>query len=97
MNESISKTTLTVVNDPQCRPSSDEKLIVNTEKYTDRLKTLFTAFVTVNQFIPGQLIRWKPELKNRKRPAYGEPIIVVDILESPVHDPAIHSGSPLLP
>lgn len=37
-------------------------------------------------FKKGQLVKWKEGLKNRKTPAYGEPIIVVDVLKEPVYD-----------
>lgn len=34
----------------------------------------------------GQLARWKEGMKNRRRPAYSEPVIVLDLLEAPVYD-----------
>jgi hypothetical protein len=41
-----------------------------------------------NAFVKGQLVMWKPGLKNRKFPDYGEPSIVTAILPTPIFDPA---------
>lgn len=35
---------------------------------------------------PGMVATWKPGLKNRRWPAYGKPLIVVSVLDSPVYD-----------
>jgi hypothetical protein len=35
---------------------------------------------------PGMVVTWKPGLKNRRWPDYGEPCIVVSILDTPVFD-----------
>jgi hypothetical protein len=35
---------------------------------------------------PGMILTWKPGLKNRKWPGYGEPCVVVEVLETPVCD-----------
>jgi hypothetical protein len=43
----------------------------------------------------GHLVRWKPGLKNRERPAYGEPAIVRSVIDPPLFDPsAVSAGSP---
>jgi hypothetical protein len=42
---------------------------------------------------PGILAQWKPGLKNRTSPAYGEPVIVVAILNPPIFDDSFQSGS----
>lgn len=46
------------------------------------------------EFRPGQLVKWKEGLKNKKRPRYGEPAIVVEVLEEPVFDEKEGGGSP---
>ena len=43
---------------------------------------------------PGTLAVWKPGLKNRLFPRYGEPVVVVDLLDRPVTDSEHKSGSP---
>jgi hypothetical protein len=39
-----------------------------------------------NHFTKGQLVQWKEGLKNKATPAYGQPVIVVDVLKKPVFD-----------
>jgi len=48
-------------------------------------------------FYKGQFVRWKPGLKNRKLPDYGEPAAVREVLPAPMFDPceqASCTGSP---
>jgi hypothetical protein len=46
-----------------------------------------------NVFAKGQFVRWKPGLKNRKLPDYGEPVIVTIVLPTPEFDPAENSAA----
>jgi len=39
-----------------------------------------------NIFAKGQFVRWKPGLKNRKFPDYGEPCIIMAVLPTPIFD-----------
>lgn len=39
-----------------------------------------------NGFHPGQIVQWKSGLKNRRLPEYGQPAIVMDVLNPPVYD-----------
>ena len=43
---------------------------------------------------PGMLAVWKPGLKNRRFPRYGEPVVVVALLDEPIVNPDQESGSP---
>ena len=43
---------------------------------------------------PGMLATWKPGLKNRRFPRYGEPVVVVAVLDTPILNPGDESGSP---
>ena len=43
---------------------------------------------------PGMLAVWKPGLKNRRVPRYGEPVVVVALLDEPIVNPDQESGSP---
>ena len=52
-----------------------------------------TTYQKHHNFQPGQIVRWKAGMKNKKRPAYGEPAIVVEALTSPVFDPEQEAGS----
>lgn len=42
---------------------------------------------------PGMLAQWKAGMKNRKTPDYGEPMMVVEVLEQPIIDTTFDSGS----
>lgn len=46
-----------------------------------------------HEFQPGMLLTWKPGLKNKKTPDYGEPVIVQQMLDEPIIDPDKESGS----
>ena len=37
-------------------------------------------------FHAGQIVHWKAGMKNRSKPAYGEPVIVLEVLNPPVFD-----------
>ena len=37
-------------------------------------------------FQPGQIVQWKSGMKNRIKPAYAEPVIVMEVLDPPVFD-----------
>ncbi|NEX15124.1 MAG: hypothetical protein C1943_00450 [Halochromatium sp.] len=53
-------------------------------------------FALLNQrhsFKPGDLVCWKPGLKNRRVPAYGNPAVVLEVLEAPITDGETESGS----
>ena len=57
------------------------------------LRVALQALQSKNDFKVGQLVKWKPGLRNKKRPNYGEPAIVVGLLETPVMDTSSTSGS----
>lgn len=44
---------------------------------------MYKRFVRRNEFHQGRLVRWKPELRNRKFSAYGECGVVVSLLPEP--------------
>lgn len=52
-----------------------------------KLRELSDRLDEFHAFAKGQFVKWKPGLKNRKFPDYGEPIIVTAILPSPIFDP----------
>jgi len=51
------------------------------------LKELFGRLNKAHFFSKGQFVKWKPGLKNRKFPEYGEPVIVTEVINDPVFDP----------
>ena len=57
------------------------------------LRERFALLNASHQFAPGDLVAWKPGLKNRRVPRYGEPAVVVSVLDAPVFDNELESGS----
>lgn len=51
------------------------------------------VFSKKHEFRPGMLVEWKPGLRNKKRPAYGEPAVVVEVLSDPALSTNDESGS----
>lgn len=60
----------------------------------EKLKTCYQQFSTSVTFKPGDIVTWKPELRNKQRPDYGEPAIVLEVLDKPIFDRTDDSGSP---
>ena len=63
--------------------SSQRDYDPNGEKKIEPLKELFLKFSKKHQFKSGDIVKWKNSLKNRKRPRYGEPGIVLRFDSSP--------------
>ncbi len=51
-------------------------------------------FAQAHRFAPGDLVTWKPGLKNRRVPHSGQPAVVLEVLKEPVFDSEKDSGSP---
>ncbi len=49
-----------------------------------QLEVLSKRLVQKHEFSPGQFVQWKEGLQNRRRPGYGEPVVVVQVLDQPV-------------
>jgi hypothetical protein len=59
------------------------------------LQAAKAAFEQAYQFSPGDIVVWKKGLKNRVRPSYNEPAIVLEILDEPLKDEKTQdSGKP---
>jgi hypothetical protein len=63
--------------------SADEGPATERER---RLLELAHALDRPHAFYEGQLVRWKPGLKNRGAPAYNEVAVVREVLAAPVFD-----------
>lgn len=50
------------------------------------------AAAPVLGFRPGQIVQWKADMKNKRLPAYGEPAIVMEVLNPPVYDDSKELG-----
>ena len=73
---------------------SDEKRAA-ARKYCAKLTANFLRFSNgvEKSLRPGMLAQWKPGMKNRATPDYGAPMVVVEVLESPIIDSKFDSGS----
>ena len=56
------------------------------------LRERFAKFQEHHAFQPGDLVTWKPGLKNRRFPAYGQPAVVMQVLDPPLYDSENDSG-----
>ena len=50
-------------------------------EYASELRDAFALFSRSEDFAPGQLVQWKPGLRNRAMPTYGAPAVVIDYLD----------------
>lgn len=57
------------------------------------LVELRNRYETYHTLKPGMLVRWKAGLKNKKRPEYNEPAIVMEVLLDPLRDNENGAGS----
>jgi len=73
---------------------TDEKR-VTARQYCAKLTASLLQFSsgTEKALQPGMLAQWKPGMKNRRTPDYGAPMIVVEVLDSPIIDGTFESGS----
>lgn len=53
-----------------------------------RLEENYSQYTKRHSFQVGQLVRWKPGLKNKIRPLYDQPGVVIEILDKPIRDSA---------
>jgi len=44
------------------------------------------AAAPLNGFRAGQIVQWKPGMRNKRIPDYGQAAIVMDVLNPPVYD-----------
>ena len=57
------------------------------------LRERYQSLVQAHRFAPGDLVTWKAGLKNKRHPRYGQPAVVVEVLETPLRDGEDDSGS----
>jgi len=57
------------------------------------LRDRYRLFTQPHRFAPGALVTWKPGLKNKRQPRYGRPAVVIEVLETPLHDRDDEAGS----
>lgn len=71
-----------------------ESCDISPSELLSRLKEASRVFFEQQDFEVGDIVMWKDRMKNRKRPRYNEPAMVVELLDRPVFDAAEGPGSP---
>jgi len=75
-------------------PTLDQEMRALSKDYGEKrfvlkealLKERLSTFLQPNEFVPGQIVVWKDDMRNRRNPEYGQPAIVVEVLEEPLMD-----------
>ncbi len=66
------------------RPQQSTRVFQSREETIEKLQTHLKTYLEDHQLAVGDIVRWKAGMKNRSVPAYGEPVIIVEILKEPV-------------
>lgn len=73
--------------------SGKERNKLNPEETIQKLVEYRQLLNEKHEFKEGDIVTWKPNLKNRTTPNYNEPAIVLEVLESPLFDDSTETGS----
>ncbi|NEX22779.1 hypothetical protein G3480_21150 [Thiorhodococcus mannitoliphagus] len=57
------------------------------------LRERYRSLVQRHSFAPGDLVSWKPGLRNKRIPRYDQPAVVIEVLDEPVLDRMDEAGS----
>lgn len=67
----------------------------NDQKNEEKLSKLYQDYSRhQSKFEPGELVSWKPGLRNKKFPQSNTPAIVIHHLDTPIIDNKENAGSP---
>lgn len=88
-NKMMRKLTLEVIEE-----FNEREQHMTPQKQAEILKMQYKGFTANRDYQEGDLVCWKTGLKNRRRPEYREPVIVLEILEKPKYDNSDDAGSP---
>ena len=65
------------------RNDNDEQLLALQRRFSTQ---------PLGGFKPGQIVQWKPGMQNRRLPKYGEPMVVMEVLNPAVFDEDVNSN-----
>jgi hypothetical protein len=68
--------------------------VLTSEEMLARLKRAFELLQEKHELKIGQIVKWKQGLLNKRLPKYGDPAIVIEVLEKPVFDESNDAGTP---
>ncbi|NEX22387.1 hypothetical protein G3480_19095 [Thiorhodococcus mannitoliphagus] len=57
------------------------------------LRERYQSLVRRHPFAPGDLVSWKPGLRNKRIPRYDQPAVVIEVLDTPALDREDEAGS----
>ena len=80
-------------DDPRSLLDDDEPLEDLNGDLGAVLRERYRLLTTAHRFAPGDLVTWKPGLKNKRHPHYGQPAVVIEVLDTPVLDREDEAGS----
>lgn len=70
----------------EARKESEERdfaRVATASDYPDLLRSAYATYSEVNSFEEGDLVQWKPMMRNRRYPLDGVPAIVVRSIDPP--------------
>lgn len=71
----------------------DDPLESPLQSLAQALTQRYESLNTRHAFVPGDLVCWKPGMRNRRFPRDGRPAVVLEVLATPVPDSDTESGS----
>ncbi len=71
-----------------------ERKIVDIEKHISDLLKSVEEYNELIDFKAGDIVQWKDRLKNKRRPQYDEPCVVIEVLSDPIYDKEAPIASP---
>lgn len=80
--------------------SDDVKKFINSLDVTkdddsaiQELKKSYEAYISIESLSTGDVVSWKPGMRNRTLPNYRQPAIVIEKLQYPIFDESQNAGS----
>lgn len=64
----------------------NNKEIISLKDKLQLLQNCKTSLMNKSNFNVGDIVKWKPNFRNRELPEYDEPLIILEILETPILD-----------
>jgi hypothetical protein len=85
-----------LLSDAPRGPLSGELLTRDGFSDAESLKQAYATYARPTDLKPGDIVKWKPGMKNKRRPAEDEMAVVVEVYPAPVYRQfAKFAGSPI--
>lgn len=73
--------------------SKEEESSIYDDSHLENLGVAFASFGHTHKFEIGQVVKWKPNMNNKKLPKQNQPAIVVEVLEKVLIDEETSASS----